>query len=200
MSATASPYGMKPVELGGGAVDASIRWYPLGANNTNAIFAGDPVNVTSGVVIAIATTPTTTRGTNTPIGIAVAFQYVLPSPYSQPQWANFMPAGAVTAGYGTPMVGVIDSPGAVFQIQADGSIATTAVGKNAALTNFNAGSTVNGNSTVKLLASSVATTNTLGVKIVGFITSGSSVAGDAFTDVLVRWNAGVHAYGNSTGG
>jgi len=60
------------------------------------------------------------------------------------------------------------------------------------------GSTSTGNSAVSLDASTVATTNTLPLRLIDFWTSPDSAVGDAFTDCIVKWNAG-HAYGNTTG-
>jgi hypothetical protein len=88
---------------------------------------------------------------------------------------------------------VVDDPDALFQIQADDTLALTALGCNAALIQTVAGSSgVNINSGVALDASSIATTNTLPVRIVDFVT-----VGDAYTDVIVRINTHFHRTGNT---
>jgi hypothetical protein len=56
---------------------------------------------------------------------------------------------------------------------------------------------VTGNSTTALDAT-VATT-TQGFRVVGFVDSPNSQVGDAFTDVLVKFNIAQHSYTNATG-
>lgn len=198
MAATSTPYGLYPWETAGGAYRGSSREFPIGANNTLAIFAGDPVSVNAGVITAISATPTTTKGGATPVGVAVGFKYVKPD--GTPAWANWLPAAATTAGYTQIFVEVQDDQNMRFKVQATATVALTSQGKNAALTNFNAGNTtIGGPSTVQLLASSINTTATLAVKIVDFVYSPISVPGDAFTDCICIWNAGVHNYANPTG-
>jgi hypothetical protein len=93
---------------------------------------------------------------------------------------------------------VVDDPDALFQVQADDSLGQTALGCNAALIQTVAGSSgVNINSGVGLDASSIATTNTLPVRIVDFVNSTTSQIGDAFTDVIVRINTHFHRTGNT---
>ena len=62
-----------------------------------------------------------------------------------------------------------------------------------------AGSTDLGRSKNALDASTAATTNTLPIRILGFVESGESTAGDAFTDLIVKFNAGMHAYDKPLG-
>lgn len=197
MAATATPYGLIPFELAGAALRGAARKFPIGANNTNAIYFGSAVSVNSGVVTVIGATPTTTRNTNTPVGIFVGCEYV--DPTGRPNWAQYLPAGATTAGYTNIYVYVVDNSDVVFKVQANGSVATTAVGNNAPLANVTSGSTTSGNSSTVLSAAGVTTTNTLAVKIIGFVESVYSTPGDAYTDCLCVWNQGVHAYTNATG-
>lgn len=197
MAATATPYGLIPYELAGGALRNAARKFPIGANNTNAIYFGSAVSLNSGVITVIGATPTTTRNTNTPVGVFVGCEYM--DATGRPTWAQYLPANATTAGFTNIYVYVVDDPRVVFKVQANGAVATTALGLNAPLTNVTAGSTTTGNSTCALIAASAASTNTLAVKIIGFVESVYSTAGDAYTDCLVVWNQGVHAYQNATG-
>jgi len=197
MAATATPYGLIPYELAGSALRGAARKYVIGANNTNAIYFGSAVSVNSGVITVIGATPTTTRNGNTPVGIFVGCEYT--DPNGRPTWAQYVPAGATDAGYTNIYVYVVDDPRVVFRVQADETVATTAIGKNAPLVNVTAGSTISGNSTCALDGSAINTTNTLAVKIIGFVESVYSTPGDAFTDCLCIWNQGVHAYQNATG-
>jgi hypothetical protein len=197
MAATATPYGLIPYELAGAALRGAARQFPIGANNTNAIYYGSAVSLNSGVITVVAATPTTTRNGNTPVGIFVGCEYT--DPTGRPTWAQYLPAGATAAGYTNIKVYVVDDPRVVFKVQANGTVATTDLGKNAPLTDVTAGSTTSGNSTCSLLAGSIGTGATLAVKIIGFVDSPYSAAGDAYTDCLCVWNQGVHAYQNATG-
>jgi len=199
MPAVSAPFGLELVEYAvGTSPTTQIVWYPLGADNTTGIFHGDPVSINSGVVTALAATPTPTRTSNTPWGICCGVQYT--DPNLGLVEAQYLPASAITGrSFTNVSIGVWTSPGSVFRVQADGSVATTAVGKNAPLGNFGAGSTTTGKSKVQLLSGSIAITATLAVKIVGFDPNVGNAAGDAFTNVYVTWNAGVHALANATG-
>ena len=75
---TNAPYGMIQVAVLGDSYNTGgATQYPLGSNNTNAIFAGQPVCFSDGVIIPITATPTTTYGASTtPIGIASGFRYI----------------------------------------------------------------------------------------------------------------------------
>ena len=197
MAATATPYGLIPYELAGAALRGAARKFPIGANNTNAIYFGSPVSLNSGVITVIGATPTTTRNGNTPVGVFVGCEYT--DPTGRPTWAQYLPANASNSGYTNIYVYVVDDPRVVFKVQANGTVATTDLGKNAPLANVTSGSTTSGNSSCVLLAASINTTNTLAVKIIGFVDSVYSQPGDAYTDCLVIWNQGVHAYQNATG-
>jgi hypothetical protein len=198
MAATATPYGLIPYELAGGALRAAARKFRIGANNTNAIYFGSAVSLNSGVITVIGATPTTTRNGNTPVGIFVGCEYV--DATGRPTWSQYLVANATSsAGYTNIYVYVVDDPRVVFKVQADEAVATTALGLNAPLVNVTSGSATSGNSTCALDGSAVASTNTLAVKIIGFVESVYSTPGDAYTDCLVVWNQGVHAYQNATG-
>lgn len=200
MSATSAPYGLRPVKMiGGRAMPHAMREVPMTANSATGIFLGDLVNLTGGTATAVTATPTTTAGTATPIGVCMGVRYT-DAVSKQEIHSQFFPAGGITAGHTNVFIKVFDDPDGVFQVQGDDTLATSAIGKNAPLTGFSSGSTVTGKSAVVLDASAVATTATLAVKIVGLVNSpGFSTAGDAFTDALVVFNPGVHAYRNATG-
>lgn len=204
MAATSAPYGLKPQGRNGTHYVGVRRTYVVTTNNTTGIFYGDPVSINSGVITTLAATPTTTRTVNSPVGIFVGCEYTDPSAGGGVRSAQFLPAASVTAGYTGIKVYVEDDPGITFHVQADGALTIAAIGKNAALKNFGAGSTTTGNSKVQLDSGSVNTTITLAVKIIDVVNptyNGGlfSVPGDAYTDVVCLWNAGVHIYQNGTG-
>ena len=195
MSAVASPYGLVPVQLIGGQAfsGGTVREFAMTANSANGIFTGDPVNVASGAVIVVTgTSPTTTANAYTPVGVCVGVRYVDPV-LKQQQFAPYLPANAITNGYTKVYIRVVDDPDALFKIQSTGATTAASIGLNAPLTVSSTGSTTTGNSVVSLTHASIAGTSTLAVRIVDIISA------DAYAEVLVKWNQGVHAYYNSTG-
>lgn len=214
MAAVSSPYGLKPINLIGGQVNAqAFREYRLSTNNTAGIFNGDVIQLTSaGNPQSLTATPTaiqipatSANATAGIVGICVGVRYVTPT-LNQPQYAQFLPANAVTGGYTNVFIRVVDDPDTIFQIQGSAAFGTLtngaagAVGKNAALGNFSAGSTATGNSGVNLVVgangASLAATTTLGMRIVDVV-AGTEL--DAFPDLLVKFNLGVHSYYNPLG-
>ena len=196
-----APYGMIQVGiLGQGYNTSGQTMYPLGSNNTNAIFAGQPVHFAAGVTSAIAATPTTTlSATNTPIGIAAGFRYVDGST-GQLTFSNNLVASAMTAsGHSDVQVYVWDNPRAVFKVQADAAMASTDAGLNSALTNITAVNTLDLSKQSKMTVDAdAATTATLAVRVIGLFDSPNNNWTDTYPDVLVTWNPGVHQYDMST--
>lgn len=200
MAASAAPYGLVPLlMLGGGEFTGGvIREIAQTTNQTNGIFNGDLVNITIGQPTSVTATPTTTVGSATPVGICVGVRYTDPT-LKWNQFAQYVPAGAITAGYTNVWVRVIDDPNTLFVVQATGAVTRASIGLNAQLSGFSAQSTVTGNSKVSLLQSSIAGTSTFAVRIIDLVENAQSTAGDAFTDCIVRFNQGVHAYLASAG-
>lgn len=189
MPATAAPYGFIPVgKLGGGPWNGALREIPMTTNTTVAIFKGDTVTIIAGQPSAGVATPTTTSSTSTPVGIMMGFRGVNPTT-KQPQWLPYAPASAVTNGWTECYVQVCDDPNALFKIQSSGACTRASIGSNAPIDNWAAGSTVTGKSGLRLIYGSIATTNTLALRIVDVIDPES-----AYPDVIVTWNHGVHAY------
>ncbi len=192
MSATAAPFGLRPVQsLNGNPYTGPFREIKMTTNSSAAIFTGDVVQLASGEPAAMASTPTTSSAGV--VGVCVGVRYVTPD-LKQPMFAQFLPAGAISAGYTDVWIRVVDDPEAIFMIQGAGSIARNKIGALAALGNFG-GSTVTGNSTINLVAPT--STTTLAMRVIDFVESTTSTAGDSFTDVYVKWNQGVHMYANT---
>lgn len=206
MASVASPYGLKPVNLIGGQPYAgATREIKLSTNNTAGLFAGDVIQLTSaGNPQALTATPTT--GTTAGIvGVMLGARFVNPGT-RQPLWSQFVPANAITGGYTEVYVIVADDPDLVMQVQGSAAFGTLtngaagAVGKNAALGNFSAGSTSTGNSGVNLTVgangASLASTATLAVRVVGVVAGTET---DTYPELLVKWNQGAHSYYFATG-
>lgn len=199
MSSTAAYNGLQVTLDAGGSVHGQLTSYPLTSNTATGFFNGDIVRMTSGVLTPTAATPTTTLGAATPWGIFVGAEWTDAS--GNPQYTQYFPAGGYTAysAYGPITLKIATDPDVRFTVQADGSLGNTAVGLNAQLGNFGAGSTSTGNSGINLVASSVASTNTFGVKIIAIAPGPDNAAGDAYTKVICVWNQNVHALRNILG-
>lgn len=216
MASVSSPYGLRPINMIGSQPfnGGGIREIKLSTNNSAAIYTGDVIVLTSaGNPAAASTTPTGPKypataadATAGVVGVCVGVRYALPSgTLGYPLHSQYLPANAITAGYTDVWVKVMDDPDALFQIQgsaAFGSLtngAHGAVGKNAALGNFG-GSATTGLSTVNLVVGtnggSLAATSTLAMRIVGVVPGTES---DAYPEIIVKFNAGVHSYYNPLG-
>lgn len=200
MASTASPYGLRAInELGGLPYAGSTRTFLIDP-------AGYNTNIFNGSIVAINTSGyiniVTTNGDNsTPfpagtIGVFVGCSFV--NAQGQTMYSQYYPANTT----GVVQAYVIDDDRAVFQAQADGSVAQTGLGMNAilaAVQSTSTGSTTTGNSTTALSAT-LAATSGYAFRVVGFANiTGFSQVGDAYTDVLVKFNPGSHSYSNATG-
>ena len=205
MASTNSGYGLRAVnELGGLPYAGSTRQFLINPASANTnIFTGSIVAVDTSGFIVIVGTVGSTGGNIFPagtIGVFVGCSYV--NAQGQVIYSQYYPSGYV-APTGTAITAyVIDDDRAVFQVQANGSLAQTALGMNAILSTAqttSTGSTTTGNSNTQI-STSVAATDTYALKIVGFVNmQGFSVVGDAYTDVLVKFNVGSHAYNTALG-
>lgn len=184
MATVAGPYGFRPVTLMGGIdFSGSTRLMKMTNSYGTAIGYGDAVKIVSGVIAKdVGTTAMT------PCGIFLGCTYTDPNTKQLTFKQNWVASTVATDNYAY----VLDNPNGVFQIQADATLAQTAVGKNIAVVQ-NAVTTF-GNSAVAASASSIATTNTLPLRVIGFVNGPTSAVGDTFTDILVIWNFGMHQY------
>lgn len=221
MAATASPYGLRPLNLIGGQAfnGGVIREFTYGTtNNSAAVFNGDLVVLSSGIPAAVSATPTaiqipatSANATAGIVGVCVGASFVSPAIMKQQLFAQYLPSGAYTAGYRDVTLRVMDDPDALFQIQGTAALGTFnsgtngsgwrgAIGKNAALDFNTSGSTTTGNSGVALVVgtngASIATTTTLAMRIIDVVRGTES---DAYPEFIVKFNLGVHSYYNPVG-
>ena len=193
-----APYGLKPVNLIGGQVFAgSTRLMQIASGYATNIFYGDLVKRISDGTIEKDTGTTTA----TPTGIFLGVQFTNGST-GQVQQQQFYPASQAIKS-GTQIFAVVaDDPDTLFQVAVVSGTTTisgvgiTAIGNNATLVQ-NAGSTTTGNSAVAIL-DSTATTNTLPIRIIDVVRD-TATAADNFPEVIVKINATMHQYNNSTG-
>lgn len=203
MASTAAPYGLRPVNLIGGQPYAgSTRMFKIANAYAANIFYGQAV-ASNGNGFIQADTSTTALPATGVVGIFMGCTYTDPS-LKIKVFRQYWPTGTIAT---DAEAYVVDDPDVVMQVQADEAVAQTALGANIALVT-SAGSTSTGNSTTAADGSSVAATATLPLRIVGFVDGPDSVVGDAFTDILVKWNMpstngsaiiGGHSYMNPLG-
>jgi len=204
MASTASPYGLRAVnELGGLPYAGSTRTFLIDP-------AGYNTNIFNGSIVAINTSGyiniVTTNGDNsTPfpagtIGVFVGCSFV--NTQGQTMYSQYYPANTASVQGSAITAYVIDDDRAVFQVQAAGTLAQTALGMNVflnAVQSTSTGSTTTGNSNTAVSISAAATSG-YAFRVVGFAdVPGFSTVGDAFTDILVKFNPGAHSYSNATG-
>lgn len=191
-----APYGLLPINLIGGQVFAgSTRQIPIALNSSTAIFYGDVVKLNSDGTLDKDT------GTNaaTPVGVFLGCTYV--DPTFGLTFRQYYPG---TTNINGITAYVLDDPDALFKVAVVSSGTTigfvnrTAVGNNAVLVQ-NSGLTSTGNSRVAV-DDTTATTSTFPVRIVDVIPD-TAKAGNpgSYTEVIVKWNQGMHQYLNPTG-
>lgn len=191
-----APYGLVPINLIGGQVFAgATRQIPIDSGSATSIFYGDVVELNSSGTLSKDT------GTDaaTPVGVFLGCSYT--DPTFGKVFRQYYPANTSASDI---MAYVEDDPSALFKVAVVSSGTTisyvnrTAVGNNAVLVQ-NAGSTTNGNSKVAV-SSTTATTSTWPVRIIDVVPE-TAIAGypGSYTEVIVKWNAGMHQYDNPTG-
>ena len=192
MSTTATPMGAEPV--GGlsacGSFSGKVHHIKIASGYAANIFYGDFVKLVASGTVEKDTGTTSA----TPVGVFMGCFYTDPGTQN-PTFGQRWPTGTVAA---DAMAYVLDDPDAVFRMQANGSLAQTTLGNNIAVVQT-AGTTQAGRSHNSVNAGTAATTNTLPLRILEFVDGPESEVGDAFTNVLLTYNAGMHQYRRALG-
>ena len=194
MATSATPMGAEPVGTlsASGSFTGKVRHIKVASGYATDIFYGDFVKlVAAGTVEKAAVTTAVVAGT---VGIFVGCSYTDPTT-NQPTYSQFYPASTAADDI---MAYVVDDPKLLFRMQADEAIAQTGLGNNVSAVNT-AGSTSIGRSRNALDGGSIATTNTLPLRVVDFVDGPSSTVGDAFTDCIVTYLPLSHAYETKLG-
>ena len=188
------PYGLVPINLIGGQVFAgATRQIPIATNSSTAIYFGD--------VVKLSSTGTLDKDTGTsaatPVGVFLGCTYT--DPVFGTTFRQYYPG---TTNITDVEAYVQDDPDALFKVAVVStgtniSFVTRAnVGENAVLVQTT-GSTITGDSKVAL-SSTTGTTSTWPIRIIDVIPETQSSAG-SYTEVVVKWNQGMHQYLNPTG-
>jgi hypothetical protein len=193
------PYGLKPINLIGGQVFAgATRQMEIASGYATGIFYGDLVKrVTGGTIEKDVGTATAT-----PCGVFLGCTFTSSST-GQVQFQQFYPASQSIAAGTKIFAYVADDPDTLFQVVSCSgttvvaAMGIAAIGANIALIQ-NAGSTTTGNSAVAIDEGTETTTNTLPIRIIDVVRE-TATGADAFVEFIVKINATMHQYNNSTG-
>ena len=200
MAATASPYGLRPINRIDGmpyaGATSQFLINPTSGAGTN-LFYGQVVLIDADGYIALSTATGADLTTNNlggssigAWGVFVGASYI--NAQGQQIYGQYYPSGTT----GVVTAYVITDPNVTFQAQLDGQVTQAALGANtffAAAQSTSTGSTRTGNST-SALESTVVTT-AAAFKIIGF----ASPLTDTYTEVFVKFNPGASAFTNAVG-
>jgi len=175
MANESTAYGLRPIGLVGSAVNSTgVTQYEIASDNTNAIFQyGICVPLAAGVITFAGATD---GGTTQALGVLMGVEYQ-DSVSKKPVFLNYWPgSGSVSVDTNYPVKAfVADNPNQLFKVASDATLTDRATGlatvfANASLgTSARTGSTATGSSNSALGVSTVATTATLPLRIVGIL-------------------------------
>ena len=139
-----APFGLRPVgELGSNIQNGGTSKYLITSGETDIIMKGDLVKLEASGYITLSTDSDAVAA----IGVFNGCFYVAPTT-KKPTWSNYYP-GSITPASGNIEAFVYDDPNKLYEIQADGVIAQSLVGRNSNIV-YAVGSTVNGQSKTEL--------------------------------------------------
>ena len=199
MATTATPYGLRPInEVSGLPYAGATRKLPIASGYGTNIFYGSVVIINATGTIELWT-DLGSAGDPFPAGTIGVF---MGCSYTDATLGfvnrQYWPTGQVAS---DALAFIVDDPQVAFQMQGDAAMTQITLGMNAPLANVQStstGSTTTGNSNVALDATTAATTG-ISFRVVDFINAPGSAVGDAFTDVVVKFNPGSHSYTKNTG-
>ena len=187
-------FGLRPIGLNGSSANSTgVTQYEIASDNTNAIFQNSAVIPLAAGVIDIV--GAANGGTVPALGVLIGVEYV-DSSSKKTVFKNFWPgANNVSVDTNFPVKAfVADDPNQLFLIAADGSSTNRATAlsnifANVSLANGTSGSTNTGRSTAEMDISTVATTATLFLRVVGLTGDDANLDFDAAgVNYVVRFN------------
>jgi hypothetical protein len=187
----AGPYGFQPINLIGGQVFAgATRQIPIASGSGTSIFYGDVVRLnTGGTLSRVSTTDSATDAVG--IFLGCAFTNPTTKQFLQQQ---YYPASTVASDI---IAYVCDDPDTYFKVAVlsnsttIGGVTQTDIGNNVAML-VTAGSTTTGDSKEGVSATTGSTT-TLPFRVIAGVPETVNASG-SFTEVIVKFNFGVHTY------
>ena len=179
MSSTNAPFGMRPSFHPSGLDRAVALADGIASGYASNILKGQPVKLdTSGVIQAAA-------AGDAFLGAFAGFEWT--DTTGRRRVSNYFPANTAYT-TGSAIAYFYNDPNIVYDIQADGSLAQTALGAQADFTNATAGSTTTGLSQCTISSTVVAAGSSAQMKIVGLTPGVDNAWGDAYTVVQVQVN------------
>jgi hypothetical protein len=194
MANTNGAWGLKPVAKFGQNSNSTgvtgYTQYEIANGNSNVIYFGTPViPLSTGYIDVVGAAAGGTVGL---LGAFMGCRYVA-STTGKPTWSNYWPGSGADSNHPVRAF-VADDPMQVFSIATDASWTSKATARAGVFANANfssgtSGSTTTGNSSGALAISTIATTNTLNMRVLGWqedaLNEDFSAAG---IPVLVRLN------------
>lgn len=187
MPNTKAPYGFRSSRPDVGGASGRTRRNQVANSYGTALAMGDPVALSAGYIVQAATGDTV-------VGVAGEFNYI-PSAQGRPQFSRTLDASTSSAGlfegFNTPTCIYEEAAGNSFQIQADGSVSVTDIGKYASVSIGAA--TANGTSTTVLKVSTITTVPVSSgvkqamVRILQYVERVDNTPTDAYPDLEVQF-------------
>lgn len=174
MSATSAPFGFRPAYHPSGLERA--KKYTIASAYGTAIYKGQPVILNTNGTIVVGTAAADL------LGVFAGCEYV--DSTGKPTVSNFWPASTAVLAGTVPTAWVYDDPEQIYEVQSDGSIAQTALGDQADVSNV--GNNANSLSTATLSATLAGAAAQAQFRIIGFGQQIDNLPGDAFTVVQVK--------------
>ena len=179
MSATNAPFGLRPA------------FHPSGLDRAQALAGGIPSAYNTDILKGQAVLYVAGSGVIEPVN---ATSDPLSGAFAGVEWtdttgrrrvSNYWPANTAYQ-TGSCVAYFYNDPNIVYEIQADGSVAQTAIGLDANLSNFAAGSNVTGLSQATMVATPLSTGAQGQVQILDLAPYVDNAWGDAYTIVRVQ--------------
>tara|TARA_R100001530_G_scaffold639_1_gene1088 strand:+ start:5504 stop:6154 length:651 start_codon:yes stop_codon:yes gene_type:complete len=209
MANAETAFGLRPIGMAGsGPNSTGLTRYEIASNNTNAIFQYSIcVPLAAGVIDQAGATD---GGTTQALGVLMGIEYV-DSTLNKTIYKNFWPgSGSVSVDTNFPVKALVaDNPNQLFVVAADATLtdratALTGVFANASLgTSARTGSTTTGRSNSELGVSTINTTATLPLRIVGLADDASnndwgSAGAHLYVRLNAHYNAGTRGFASQT--
>lgn len=202
MANTNAAFGLRPYRmLGSGANTNGDTVFTIQtaatAGTSSVIYQGSPVIPLANGMIDIV--GSASGGTVPLLGVFLGCNYIDLS--GKPKWSPFWPGSAAVKANTVATAQVVADPDAVFLINSDAANPDANIHANANFSYATSGSTTSGLSSAQLAVSTVASTNTLNMRILGFAdTPNDADATVAGRLAIVMLNNHFYRYGaNGTG-
>ena len=179
MSATSAPFGLRPAFHPTGLDRATALAGGIVSGYTSDILKGQPVKYIAGSGVIQPVTATSDAVSGAFAGVEWT------DTTGRRRVSNYWPANTAYQ-TGSCVAYFYNTPDIVYEIQADGSVAQTAVGRDANFSNFAAGSNVTGLSQATLVATPLSTGTQGQVQILDVAPYPGNAWGDAYTIVRVQ--------------